>query len=467
MPSNWTSKLSQPIRQYTQSALRLFSGKSARQGYLAAFEQGEISVANFLAALILARAVDPTEFGVYAVGFLMTRFVRAIQDGITVQPINALGAPLDEHNFRRYATNTGIIQLILALTSAAVAAWAGWILTMTGNDVIGPTVMALWFVLLTWQLQEYLRRVFYARNQIWASLVISTLSDAIRLTLLLNWNRQNTLSGKAGLDALAWGALVAVCLGLWLARQYWSLKRVAVWQTFKENWRFGGWIMGGSLANWVASELYPLLAAGLISFAAAGAYRALQNLVAPVHVILRATDTFFTPRASKIYAEAGFRGLGRMLKIIYLVSGIPILGLLVIASLFPEQLLHLLYGETYLVYSGGLFLMALYYALWYAYWPLQSALKAIRLTSPIFIANIAAIVCMFTIGILIIMKWDVYGAIGGQALNALVIALVLWISWGRAVRKRAKSKISNSSSDGGTESSPNGHRSSTVDPGRR
>jgi O-antigen/teichoic acid export membrane protein len=151
--------------------------------------------------------------------------------------------------------------------------------------------------------------------------------------------------------------------------------------------------------------------------------------------MLRATDTFFTPRASKIYAEVGFKGLGRMLKIIYLVSGIPILGLLVIASLFPEPLLRLLYGETYLSYSGGLFLMALYYALWYAYWPLQSALKAIRLTSPIFIANIAAIICMFTIGILAIIKWDVYGAIGGQALNALVIALVLWISWGQAVRK--------------------------------
>ena len=59
--------------------------------------------------------------------------------------------------------------------------------------------------------------------------------------------------------------------------------------------------MGGSLANWIASELYPLLAAGLISFAAAGAYRALQNLVAPVHVLLRATDTFFTPRAAKVY----------------------------------------------------------------------------------------------------------------------------------------------------------------------
>ncbi len=192
--------------------------------------------------------------------------------------------------------------------------------------------------------------------------------------------------------------------------------------------------MGSSIANWVASELYPLLAAGLISFAAAGAYRALQNLVAPVHVLLRATDTFFTPRASKIFYQSGFSGLDRILKIIYLVAGVPIIGMLVIASLFPEPLLRLLYGETYVAYSGSLFLMAIYYGLWYAYWPLQTAFKAIQRTSPIFIANIAAIICMFTIGIWGIQKFEINGAIGGQALNALVISIVLWVSW-RRVKK--------------------------------
>jgi O-antigen/teichoic acid export membrane protein len=75
--------------------------------------------------------------------------------------------------------------------------------------------------------------------------------------------------------------------------------------------------------------------------------------------------------------------------------------------------------------------MAIYYGLWYAYWPLQTAFKAIRLTKPIFIANIAAIVCMFTIGIWGIQKFDINGAVGGQALNALVISVVLWLSWMR------------------------------------
>jgi O-antigen/teichoic acid export membrane protein len=171
------------------------------------------------------------------------------------------------------------------------------------------------------------------------------------------------------------------------------------------------------------------VAAGIISFAAAGAYRALQNLVAPVHVLLRATDTFFTPRAASIYHHQGFKGLGRMLRWIYLISGIPILGLLIVANLFPEPLLRLLYGETYLGYSNGMALMAIFYGLWYAYWPLQAALKAIRVTRPIFIANGAAIISMFSIGIWAMYRWGVYGAIAGQALNALIVTVVLWWSW--------------------------------------
>ena len=407
----------------------LFSGKGAQQGYWAAGDQGIISVTNFIAAVYLARAVDPTEFGVYAVGFLMTRFVRAIQDGLVVQPLNALGAVLDRRAFQEYAANTGLIQVLLALFSAFAAAFIGWGLTLLGNDVAGPTVFALWFVLLTWQLQEFIRRAFYTRSEVPKAVFNTTLASAIRLGVLWWWSSRGALNGKAGLDAIGWGAVAAVLLGLWQVRGYWAWRNIRFWETLRKNWEFGGWIMGGSLANWVAAELYPLLAAGLISFAAAGAYRALQNLVAPVHVLLRATDTFFTPRAARVFDQTGYRGLTRTLKIIYLVAGVPIAGVLVAAGLFSEPLLKLLYGDIYLAYSGGLFLMALYYALWYLYWPLQTAFKAVRKTRPIFIANFAAIITMFTLGVWAIRQWGVYGAIAGQALNALVIAVVLWGSW--------------------------------------
>jgi hypothetical protein len=56
-------------------------------------------------------------------------------------------------------------------------------------------------------------------------------------------------------------------------------------------------------------------------------------------------------------------------------------------------------------------------------------LKAARISTPIFIANLLAILAMFTAGIWMIQRWGVYGTMAGQALNALVAFLVLAWFW--------------------------------------
>lgn len=429
-----SSKSSFFVVEYARPLYRLFSGHVAREGYLAAFDQGIISLSNFLAAIILARQISPTEFGVYGVGFLLLHLVRAVQEGVTVQPLNAIGASMDRADFKRYFTGAWILQLALALLAAVVAATGGWLLTSLGNDTAGPALFVLWFAVLVWQPQEYLRRAFYTRGKVRSAVFNTTLASAIRLGVLVYWASQNRLSGAAGIDAIAWGSLGALILGIWQARWYWTWRWSPLQVIWPRNWAFGRWILGGTLANWIAMELYPILAAGIISFAAAGAFRALQNLVAPVHVLLRAIDTFLTPRAARLYSRDGYRGLDRTLRLTYLFAGIAVIGSLLIAVAFPQFLLRLLYGEVYLEYSRGIWLMALFYALWYAYWPLQAAYKAIQLSRPIFIANLAAIASMVTLGIWLIYRWGLYGTIAGQALNALIVGLVLWGTWGRIRR---------------------------------
>jgi len=407
----------------------LLSGQGAREGYLAAVDQGVISASNFLATIILARNVTPTELGVYGVGFVALRLVRSFQEGLVVQPLNVFGAGMDAASFQRYATSSTLLQVFLAIASSLAAALGGWLLTITGNDTAGPALFALWFAFLWWQLQEHIRRMLYTRGLLSAAVTNTVLANALRLILMLWLIPRGRLTGIYGLHAIGWGSLGALLPGLWAARSYWTRDFADLKETWSRNWGLGRWLLGGSLANWVAVEFYPVLTAGMISFAAAGAYRALQNLVAPIHLLLRATDTFLTPRAARLFDQNGQRALRLTLRRIYLVSGIPILGVLAIAMLFPAPLLRLLYGETYVPYSNSMILMALFYALLYAYYPLQTAFKAARLTRPIFQANLAAIGAMFTVGIWAILRWGVAGTIAGQALNALIVTLVLWATW--------------------------------------
>lgn len=426
--------VSQQPSNHTDRLRSLLAGKAAQEGYLAVIDQSIISLANFLATLLLARTVSPTELGMYGVGFTSLRLVRSIQEGLTIQPLNTFGAAQELPEFKRYATSTSLIQVILAVVTAVSAAVLGWLLIRTGNDVAGPTIFALWHNFLWWQLQEYVRRILYTRGLVRSAVINTLIANGVRLGLMFYWLAKGELTGIAGLDAIAWGSLAALIPGLWQTRSYWTSAFDPILATLKKNWRFGKWIMGGVLANWVSVEFYPVLTAGMVSFAAAGAYRAIQNLVAPIHMLLRAIDTFLTPRASKTYQAAGMPGLSRVLRLTYLLAGVPVLAILGIAVLFPKQILEILYGATYLEYSNAMVLMAIFYALLFAYWPLQAAFKAIHLSRPIFIANGAAILVMFTLGIWTILNWGVYGTIVGQILNALVVASILWITWANVFR---------------------------------
>jgi O-antigen/teichoic acid export membrane protein len=433
--NDWLHRLPHPVHR----TIIVFSGQGAREGYLAAIDQGLISLANFAATVILARNVSPTALGVYGVGFTVLRLVRAIQEGLTVQPMNTFGASMERETFRRYATATTIIQIFLAIISAASVALVGWAVTKTGNDTAGPALFSLWSAFLWWQLQEYIRRMMYTRGNVLGAVINTALANGVRLALMLWWARQGTLTGIGGLTAIGIGSLVALLPGIWQTRAFWSRRAANLVETWKRNWNFGRFILGASLSNWVSVEFYPVLTAGMISFAAAGAYRAIQNLVQPVQLLLRAMDTFMTPRAAKIYHRQGFKSLDSLLRKTYLIFAGPILGLLALAVIFRVPLLELLYGDTYLPYANGVILMALFYALWFAYWPLQTAMKAMHSSRPIFIANMAAIVAMFTVGIWFISQWGVYGTMAGQALNALIVAVIHFVAW-RAMRQDALSR---------------------------
>ena len=417
------------MNQKLNQAINFITRRMANEGKYAAIDQAIISLSNFSASILLARLISPTDLGVYITGFLAIYFIRAIQNGLIIQPLNTIGAVSSDEAFKSYFSAAAIHQILLALLSSIGALLLGWILTQLGNDTLGPAVFTLWFSFLTWQLQEFFRRTFYARGKILMAVWISLSGNLIRLVTIFIASNFDQITGLTGLNAIGWGSLFAALLGVWLARDYFTKHIKNLLTTWIENWRFGRWILGASMAEWVTVNLYPIIIAGLVSFAAAGAYQSLLNLVAPIHVLLRAIDTFMTPIAAKAYHQDGLPRLSNLLNRIYLYTGIPIIGLLILDLIFAPQILFLLKGDTYLPFADGIYLMAVFYFFMFVNRPLQLAFRAIQKGKQIFIANIVATISMFTVGIWFISNWGLYGAIGGQALNALIISLVLFITW--------------------------------------
>jgi len=421
-----------------QKSLNFLSGRMANNGKFAAIDQGVISAANFAASILLALYVSPTQLGVYVIGFLAIYFIRAIQNGLIIQPLNTYGAGKSISDFRDYFSAVVIFQVVLSLSMALAAVVLGQALTISGNDTLGPTISVLWFSFFAWQLQEFLRRSFYTRGEVSKAVWVSLVGNVIRLSLILILAQHGRISGLVGLNAIGWGAVGGTILGAWLAKDYFRLTFKNLWATWLENWQFGRWILGVSLADWVVVDLYPIIMAGMISFAATGVYQTLQNLVAPIHVLLRAVDTFVTPIFAKSYDQSGLIKVRQNLKWIYIVAGIPVIGLLVLVLFFTPQLLFLLKGDTYLPYADGIYVMVVFYLFMFLNRPLQLFFRAIRHGKQVFFANIIAMISMFTIGLWMIDRWGVYGGIGGQALNAFIISLVLLIAWLRMGTRKGK-----------------------------
>jgi len=429
------------LRNSLRNTLDILNTKLANNGKFAAIDQAVISLSNFSASLLLTSLVSPTELGTYVLGFLAIYLVRAVQNGLIIQPLNTFGAGKSEEAFKAYFSAAALHQLILALLSAAGAAILGWVLTHLGNDTLGPTVFALWFSFFSWQTQEFLRRAFYTRGEVGKAVWVSLVGNFVRILIILGLSQRVEITGLTGLNAIGWGGVFGTVIGLWLAKTYFTTKWQDPFQVWLENWRFGRWILGASLADWMVVDMYPILMAGMVSFAATGVYQTLQNLVAPIHVLLRAMDTFVTPILAKSFDQDGIAKLQRNFRLIYVAVGIPVLGLLVLVLIFTPQLLFLLKGDTYLPYANGIYLMALFYFFLYVNRPLQMVFRAVRQGKQVFVANILAMVSMFSAGIWLIGRWGVYGAIAGQALNAVIISLFLGFAWINYVR-RAKSNVS-------------------------
>src|SRR3989338_5353123 len=134
----------QPAAWRPHPVARLVTHRVAREAYWAAADQAVISLANMAASVFVARYVTPAEFGMYGVGFIAVRLVRALPGALIIQPMHAYGAIMPEEEFRRYLSTVALLQLVLAGLSGLGAALAGWVLTRLRHDVAGPTLVAPW-----------------------------------------------------------------------------------------------------------------------------------------------------------------------------------------------------------------------------------------------------------------------------------------------------------------------------------
>jgi exopolysaccharide production protein ExoQ len=397
-------------------------------------DQALISASNFLTTVVLARRLNPTDFGAFTLLYAAVFFMVSLQTTLVSRPHNVLGATRQGEEYRRYTTVTAVSQVcftamfaLVALTAALVAQHAAW--------GVAPLLFPLALVIVAWQLQEFTRRVLYTEGRLRDAFANDLISYGGQATGIVALGYVGQLSGARAFSIIALTSAVAAAYGFWQIRG--SLICRGVWDAvradgFAENWRFGKWLFGAALAAWVAGQLYPILIGGFISIAEAGAFSAVFTLMGPARILLIAMDTALVPAGARAFAERGQAGLQSFVGRIFLLTA-PIIAVYCIGvSLLASRILGAAYGDHYRPYGWLLALFALSYALDYLRHPISIALEARRASAPIFRAYLLSSIVVLTAGIAAVRFLGLLGAALGTIANSLILGVLLWRYYGRA-----------------------------------
>ncbi|MBX3069823.1 MAG: hypothetical protein KF883_04925 [Thermomicrobiales bacterium] len=233
-------------------------------------------------------------------------------------------------------------------------------------------------------------------------------------------------------------ALIAALLGYTIAErdEYFSLSFRVSTEIVKSFWIYGRWLVASGLAMWASSQLYPVLAAGLVDIEAAGGLRASFMVFAPLLIVSRAFDAYFGPRAASSYQLNGTGSLNRLLKRVSVAVGIVSLMGCAIALPIAEGPAVSFLGSGFQDYGWLLLPAALSTGLAAFGSIADIGLRAVGKTRSIFAAYAIASVFALTAGVVLTQRYQLRGLAANVIVHGIILAGVKWGSYIRLMRPK-------------------------------
>lgn len=423
---------------------RMFQGSLARLPASAwgFADQAVISGSNFGLMVLLARELGPEGFGLFILGYTALLFTNSIQSALFTGPHNVLGATRQGMEYDEYTRSTTLGQGIFSFTAGLLVGIVALAALGQGNEW-SSFLLAVACAVVTWQLQEFLRRVFYTQGDYSIAFTNGLVTYGSQMAIIVILWQTSLLSATTAMIAVALSSGVGTVVGvlrlrsvlarlpnLHLAKAHWS-----------DNWTFGRWLLGSSMASWTSGHLYPLLTAGFVGVPAAGGIRGTQTILGPTHVVLRSIDTMLPSRASRRYLEGGQQALQGFIRRSCTPVALAMLLYCGLSFLFAGPVVTVVLGQEYEEYAWFLKVGSVSYLLTTLSTVAGIYLRSAQVTKPILWAYVASGVMVLTVGVWLVAEYGLIGTAIGTLVHGLTVNIVLWWS----IRNLATRLDSNSS----------------------
>jgi O-antigen/teichoic acid export membrane protein len=431
----YSPALAGPIRGATvsrASGLVVLMGKSM----LAAADQALFSGANFLLNVLLARWVNPVEYGAYSVAYAMFLLFSSMHGALLAEPMMVFGSTKYSSRFRSYMKllvrgNFALsipLSLLLSLAAAALGRFhaprVSW--ALGGLAAASPAILLFWLA----------RRMPYVILQPRWSVV----AGACYLPLVLGLAALLKVTGHVGTFAafLAMGIASLVASLLFLPRFLRTMAdsgSPAAREVAHDHWRYGRWAAATSVVQWFPGQVYYALLPAWLGLEGAAGLRALMNFAMPVTQAISALTMLLLPMLARDRA-AGPASMNRtMLRFLAMFGG---------GSLLYLILLWLLRAHVFIWFYGGRYTQ-------YLGWPLTltgllpfgtcitavlgNGLRALERPDLMLWCSVGSVVSTLLLGIPLAAHGGVGGALAGLQISSLVSIILMFVLYRRCLRE--------------------------------
>ena len=409
-----------------------------RQASYSIFDQGFSVGGMFLANIALARTQTKQEYGIFALTYSVFTFLSGLHNAAVLEAYTIYGAGRYHRHFASYAQLLWRCNawLCLGLTLVVAAVWGA--LAQFAPRYASRTLLGLALtcgILLT---ASFLRRTFYMLRRPHLAARLSSVFFFLDVALLWFLLRMNTLNGfwAFAIAALAWSVA-----GIFVTREipgnspqenflqieprYWS-----------EHWKYSRWVLVTALVFQFLTQGYYWLAAGILSLKQAGELRALNNLVVPLDQVFGALTLLILPALSLRFASQRLAGLVPLWRR-YCLGWLLVTGSFAVCLLFlGKPAMHSLYAGRFDDVAALLPALALLPVVMGVGNTMNAALKAMEKPQAVFYAYVASGAATFLIGLPLILRFAVRGAVFGMLTSAAVYTAILGIALFSASRQQ-------------------------------
>ena len=373
-----------------------------RHTHWALADQVLVSGANFLTGILLARLLGPAAFGLFVVLQAVMFYVNAFQVSLIFSPMLSTAPQMEEGPRKAYLRGVMAVQLLLSLLLAGMV----WLLGSAGHlissvAVLKPqAVLALSAAVLTFQLQDWLRRYYFVHQNARAACLNDVISYGGQIVLLVGFALLDDLNLTEVLWIMAGTSAAAFVIGYAASgapvRPAFMEARVVL----RDGWRAGRDYLLAWQLQWAGTQGVLLVGAGLLGAQAAGGVRAAQNIIGPINILFQAMDNVVPVAAAKRYKEGGLSALHSYMWRNTAWGSALLLPLMGSLAYFAEPLTRLTYGAPYAAYAtlvvwqaAAMFLQFYMRQLTYFLRTLQATAVIIQIGAVIAITSVVVAAC--------------------------------------------------------------------------